>query len=76
MYVRKSYCKVLVIPVVFGLKFNSLDSHSKYIQISNFMKIRPVGAELFHADRRKDERTDRQRYDEANRRTCIKGDLE
>ena len=23
---------------------------SKSIQISNFMKIRPVGAELFHAD--------------------------
>ena len=27
---------------------------SKYTQISNFIKIRPVGAELFHADRRTD----------------------
>ena len=26
----------------------------KNTQISNFMKIRPVGAELFHADRRTD----------------------
>jgi len=35
---------------------------SKNIQISNFMKIRSVGAEIFHADRRKD------RHDEANSR--------
>ena len=34
----------------------------KNTQISNFMKIRPVGAELFHADRRKD------KYDKANSR--------
>jgi hypothetical protein len=27
-------------------------SFSKNLQISNFMKIRPVGAELFHADGR------------------------
>ena len=33
---------------------------SKNTQISNFMKIRPVGAELFHADVQKD------RYEEAN----------
>ena len=26
----------------------------KNTQMSNFMKIRPVGAELFHSDRRKD----------------------
>jgi hypoxanthine-guanine phosphoribosyltransferase len=37
----------------------------KKIQIKNFIKIRPVGAELFHADRYKDGRrtegrTDRQ----------------
>ena len=30
----------------------------KQTQISNFMKIRPVEAELFHADRRTDELTD------------------
>ena len=33
------------------------------------MKIRPVGAELFHADRETDVRTDR--HDEANNRTGI-----
>ena len=27
------------------------------LKTSNFIKIRPVGAELFHADRRTDERT-------------------
>ena len=27
-----------------------LDRFSKKAQISNFVKIRPVGAELFHAD--------------------------
>ena len=30
---------------------------SKNIQISNFVKIRPVGAELFHADGQTDRRT-------------------
>ena len=30
---------------------NLLDRFSKNIQISNFMKIRPVGPELFHAER-------------------------
>jgi len=37
-----------------------LDRFSKSTQISNFMKIRRVGAELFHADGRTD------KHDEAN----------
>jgi hypothetical protein len=32
------------------IKLNFLDRFSKNPLISNFMKIRPVGAELFHAD--------------------------
>jgi hypothetical protein len=39
------------------------DSFSKNIQILNVMKIRAVGAELLHADRRTD------RHDEANSRS-------
>jgi len=42
---------------------NSIDRFSKNIQIPNLVKIRPVGAELFHADKR---RTDRQ--EETNNR--------
>jgi hypothetical protein len=43
------------------------DRFSKNPQISNFMKIRPVGVELFRAaDRQTDRQTDR--HDEANRR--------
>jgi len=43
-----------------------LDSVSKNTQMSNFVKIRPVGAELFHADRRTDGRTDT--HEEVNSR--------
>jgi hypothetical protein len=35
----------------FYWKLNFFDTFSKNIQILNVMKIRPVGAELFHADR-------------------------
>jgi hypothetical protein len=38
------YCHILMKLV------NLIDRFSKNTQISNFMKIRPVGAELFHAD--------------------------
>jgi len=47
----------------FNLNFNFLAGFSKNPEISNSMKIRPVGAELFHADRRWTER-----HDEANNR--------
>jgi len=33
---------------------NFIDSSSKNIQTSHFTKLRPVGAELLHADRRTD----------------------
>jgi hypothetical protein len=44
-----SSCKVPAILVRFYCIFNFLDIFSKNTQVSNFMKIRPVGAELFPA---------------------------
>ena len=43
--------KFPVIRARFQLYLNLPDIFSKSTQISNFIKIRPVGAELFHADR-------------------------
>ena len=36
------------------MELNFFDIFSTNIQISNFMKIAPVGGELFHANRRAD----------------------
>jgi hypothetical protein len=44
------------------MDLNLRDRFSKNTRILNVVKIRPVGAELFHADGR----TDRQTYDEAS----------
>jgi hypothetical protein len=55
--VYRSSCKVPVILVRFKLNLKFLEGFEKDTQISNFMKIRPVGAELFRADRRTDGRT-------------------
>jgi hypothetical protein len=46
--------KAPLIHVRFQFKRNFFNRFSKNCQISNFMKIRPVGAELFHADGRTD----------------------
>ena len=43
-----------------------LGRFSKKLSISNFIEIRPVGAEMLHADGGKDKRTDR--HYEANSR--------
>jgi hypothetical protein len=40
---------------VFNETWILLDKFFKNPQISNFMEIRPLGAELFHADRQTDE---------------------
>ena len=55
--VYRSSCEVSVNLVRLWSKLNFLDKCSKS-QVSNFMKIRPVRAELFHADRQTDGRTD------------------
>jgi hypothetical protein len=46
------------------MKFEILDRFSKNNLISNFMKIRPVGAELLHADGWTDGQMDRKRQAE------------
>ena len=46
----RSSCKVPIILVRFLKNLNFLEMCSKNTQISNFIKIRPVEAELFHVD--------------------------
>ena len=58
MYIRFHVTYPLLYQIL--MKFNFLDRLSKNNQISNFMKIHPVGTELLHADGRKNGRTDRQ----------------
>ena len=53
-----SSCNVSVILVRFSTDLNSLDTVSQNTQISNFIKIHPVGAELIHIDGRMDGHTD------------------
>jgi hypothetical protein len=40
------------------MKLDFLDRFSKNTQVSNFIKILPLGAELFHADGRTNVQTD------------------
>ena len=57
------YVSIHVKYLLFLLDFNETsiflkERFSKHTPISNIMKIRPMGAELFHADRRTDGQTD------------------
>jgi hypothetical protein len=62
--VKTSSCKVTVILFGFLGNLNILDRFSNTAQLPSFIKIRPVGAELFRAkgqtDRQTDGRTERQ----------------
>jgi hypothetical protein len=40
------------------MELEFLDRFSRNVQISNFVEIRPVEAELLHADRQMDRQTD------------------
>jgi hypothetical protein len=55
--VHRSSREVSVILARFQSNLNSVDKFSSHPQISNFVNIRPVGAELFHADRQTGEQT-------------------
>jgi hypothetical protein len=54
LYAKNTLCKVHFIVVRFLLNLNPLAKFSKNTQIPKFIKIRPLGAELFLGDRRTD----------------------
>ena len=64
--VYRSSCKAQFILVRFNWNLNFLARFSKNSEVSNFMKIRPVGAELLNAERLTGGQTDR--HDEGNSR--------
>jgi hypothetical protein len=68
--VKYLYCPSRKVPVIFCPILGKLEfsrtNFRKILKYQNFMKIRPVGAELFHADRQTDGHTDG--HDEGNSR--------
>ena len=56
--VRKFSCEVPVLLVRVLYNFTYLDRFAKNTQIPNFTEIRPVGAELYHADGQTDGQAD------------------
>jgi hypothetical protein len=69
------FMKVPVILVSVSFNLNFRDRFSKNPHISNLLKNRPVGAEIFHAQRRMDRQTDITQVLLASRnlRTRLKG---
>ena len=55
--VHSSACKVTIIIVRFDRNLNFLNRFLKNTQLSNFMKICPLRAEMLHADRKLDKWT-------------------
>jgi len=54
MYIRLHENTVYSCQMLIKLEFSGQIFEKKNIQITNFIKIRTVGAELFHADGRTD----------------------
>jgi hypothetical protein len=50
--------KVPTIPVTYERNLNYLNRVLKNTQTSDFMRVCPIGTQLFHADRQADEWTD------------------
>ena len=49
--IKNMHCPSCKVPVILVRTLNFLDRFSKNAQISNLMKIRPLGAESFQTDR-------------------------
>jgi len=54
---HRSTCRLPILLIRFERNINFLTDFQKNTQISNIMKIHPLGAEIFHADGRMDRQT-------------------